>query len=231
MHTCSHFHSRVCFPHAAGMAMQGDMESSSASPAAEPGSASPSANFESLLPQVEEYLESRHINSWHHTLNNHSSTRPKEYGGKLFPSLTECKTFTPPGSASSVWRCVLDLPNSFEPGDGLRVVTEGEADTKDAASDKACRCTFSRLLIDNPEKVVLRPTHWNVSVDELMAHISTLLMESHQALPVHVDARRAQLESEAASERYTDTQAVWERNVADVLRDSLRRHGGSFRPF
>ena len=137
----------------------------------------------------------------------------------------------PPGSASSVWRCVLDLPNSFEPGDGLRVVTEGEADTKDAASDAACRCAFSRLLIDNPEKVVLRPTHWNVSVDELMAHISRLLMEPHQALPVHVKKRKAQFSREAASERYTDTPEVWESRVADLLREILRCHGGSFRPF
>ena len=209
--------------------MQGDMESSSASPAAEPGSASPSANFERLLPQVEQYLELYHKSSWHTTLNNHASTRPKTYGGPLVRCVTECKTFTQPGSASSAWRCVLDLPNSFEPSDGLRLVTEGEAANKDAASEQACRRAFSRLLMERPEKVVLRPAHWKVSLDELMANIP-LPGEPHQALPVHVNERRAQLAREAASERYTDTQAVWESRVADLLREILRRHGGSFRP-
>ena len=77
---------------------------------------------------------------------------------------------------------------------------------------------------------MLRPAHWNVSVDELMADISRLLMEPHQALPVHVKKRSAQLSREAASERYTHAQAEWERRVAAVLREILRCHGGSFCP-
>ena len=209
--------------------MQGDMGPGSSSSAAGPGSASPSAKFESPLLQVVQYLESCHKGSWHTTLNNHASTRPKTYGGRLVQSVRECKTFTPPGSARNAWRCVLDLPNSFEPGDGLRLVTEVEAATKEAADEEACRLAFSRLLMERPGQVVLRPAHWKVSLDELMAKIS-LPGGPHQALPVHVNARRAQLAREAASERYTDTQAVWESRVADLLRQILRRHGGSFRP-
>ena len=64
----------------------------------------------------------------------------------LVPAVTECKTFTPPGPASGAWRCVLELPNSFQPGDGLRLVTEGERATKEAAAEQACRLAFTRLL-------------------------------------------------------------------------------------
>ena len=126
----------------------------SVSAAAGSGSASP--------PTVEQYLESVHSPkvSWHLTLNNHAPTRPKEYGGRLVPAVTQCKTFTPPGSASGAWRCVLDLPNSFEPGDGLQLVTEGDGATKEAASEQACRLAFSRLLMERPGLIVLRPAHW-----------------------------------------------------------------------
>jgi len=124
---------------------------------------------------------------------------------------------------------VLDLPNSFEPGDGLRLVTEGEGATKEAASEQACRLAFTRLLMERPGLVVLRPAHWKVSLDELMANIS-LPGEWHQALPVHVRARRSQLAREAASERYVDANEVWKGRVADLLRQILRRHRGSFDP-
>ena len=140
-------------PYAVGMAIQGDMGPGSASAAAGSGSASP--------PTVEQYRESVHSPtvSWHLTLNNHASTRPKEYGGKLVPAVTQCKTFTPPGDASGVWRCVLDLPNSFESRDGLQHASEGEGATKVAASEQACRLTFTRPLMERPGLVVLRPVH------------------------------------------------------------------------
>ena len=149
-------------PYAVGIAMQGDMGPGSASAAAVPSSASPSASFENLVPEAEEYLESCHKGRWHITLNNHASTRPKQYGGPLVTAVTQRKTFTPPGTASSAWRCVLDLPNSFEPGDGLRLVIEGEGATKEAASEQACRLAFTRLLMERPGLVVLRPVYWKV---------------------------------------------------------------------
>ncbi len=216
------------------MAMQCDMESSSASPAAEPGSASSSANFESLLPQVEQYLESCHKGSWHTTLNSHVSTCPKTLGGPIVRSVTQCQTFTPPGSASGTWRCVLDLPNSFEPGDGLRLVTEIEAVTKDATSEQACRRAFSRLLMGRPEMVVLQPTHWKVSLDELLVNISLPGMP-HQALPVHVNeasefrrqigvlqGQLADMRAEIASVRAAAAAAAATAATARALQDALR---------
>ena len=58
-----------------------------------------------------DYIQQYHVTgiSWHTTLNNHASTRPKAYGGKLVDSLTECKAFeqslgSAPVSDSATWR-------------------------------------------------------------------------------------------------------------------------------
>ena len=62
------------------------------------------AAYEAPLPQlqsltelsaVQDYLEQHHEKriTWHTSLNNHTSTRPREHGGKLFHSVNDCKTF------------------------------------------------------------------------------------------------------------------------------------------
>ena len=98
---------------------------------------------------VEAYLAEHHVStvSWHLTLNNHASTRPKSHGGPLVRAVTDCKTYTrvAPGSASQTfythvapgsasasdsWRCSLDLPNSFTLNDGIRLQTEGYGSTR-----------------------------------------------------------------------------------------------------
>ena len=167
-----------------------------------------SAGFERHLLQVEQYLESQHQGSWHITLNNTTPTPPKDHGGPSVTALTRCKSFTRPRSADRWWQCLLDLPNSFEGGDGLRFVTLGTGDTKSAASEQACRLAFSRLLVERPEWVLLRGPRWKVPTEELMKKLP-LPGGPHHALPVHVNARRAQLANEAASERYTHTEAGW----------------------
>ena len=73
-----------------------------------------SAPVSDRAPQVQMamgYIQQYHATgiSWHTTLNNHASTRPKAYGGKLVDSLTECKTFeqslgSAPVSDSATWR-------------------------------------------------------------------------------------------------------------------------------
>ena len=99
----------------------------STNPGDGPGSASPflQAPSERLLA----YMDSYHNVSvtWHWTLNNHASTRPKIHGGPIVPSITKCKTFTEPGSASASWQCTLDLPNSFAKDDGIRLHVSSEA--------------------------------------------------------------------------------------------------------
>ena len=86
-----------------------------------------------LLSAAEDYIQHYHVPgvSWHMSLNNHASTRPKAHGGKLVHSTTACNKFeqspgNAPGSTSASWRCSLDLPNSFAPGDGRVLHAVGE---------------------------------------------------------------------------------------------------------
>ena len=69
-------------------------------------------------------------------------------------------------------------------------------------------------------QVVLRPAHWNVSIDDLLANMPDSV-PSHQALPVHVDAKRARMDGESAAERFSDPPHVWEGRVVDLLREIL----------
>ena len=184
---------------------------------------------------VEEYLAKHHLGSWHTTLNNHASTRPKMYGGPLVPAVSRCKTFehiapgsasaAAPGSASAAWRCSLDLPNSFTPTDGRRLQTEGYATTKDEASELACRRAVALLLMMEPSQVVLRPKHWRISPSTLLEGLPCT-DTVHQALPVHVAPRSLQAGVEAGRL----TAAEVNDRVAALLRWCLTAHGGSFDP-
>ena len=184
---------------------------------------------------VEEYLAMHHLGTWHITLNNHASTRPKMYGGQLVPSVSQCKTFehiapgsasaAAPGSASAAWRCSLDLPNSFTPTDGQRLQTEGYGITKDEASELACRRAVALLLMMEPSQVVLRPAHWRISPSALLENLPGT-QTVHQALPVHVAPRSLQAGVEAGRL----TAAEVNDRVAALLRWCLTAHGGSFDP-
>ena len=184
---------------------------------------------------VEEYLAKHHLGSWHTTLNNHASTRPKMYGGPLVPAVSRCKTFehiapgsasaAAPGSASAAWRCSLNLPNSFTPTDGRRLQTEGYATTKDEASELACRRAVALLLMMEPSQVVLRPAHWRISPSALLEGLPGT-HTVHQALPVHVAPRSLQAGVEAGRL----TAAEVNDRVAALLRWCLTAHGGSFDP-
>ena len=111
------------------------------------------------LEDVEAYLEQHRVPhiSWHIRLNNHSSTRPQEYGGKVVPSITRCKTFTQMGSGN--WRCDLDMANSFAPGDGIRLQEVAEASSRSEAGKVVWRKALARVLLAYPSQVVLRPGH------------------------------------------------------------------------
>ena len=81
---------------------------------------------------------------------------------------------------------MLDLPNSFTKDDGIRR-----------------RFAFTYLLMENPGQVVLRPAHWNVSIEDLLGNMPDSV-PPHQALPVHVNAKRARMDGEAAADRFSD---------------------------
>ena len=178
------------------------------------------------LEDLEAYLEQHrapHI-SWHIRLNNHSSTRPQAYGGKVVPAITKCKTFTQMGSGT--WRCDLDMANSFAPGDGIRLQEVAEASSKSGAGDLVCRKALARLLLADPSQVVLRPGHWTVSPSELLAGMPGVEPE-HQVLPVHVPIRLR--EANSAQAEGLSTQEIDEK-VAEILRQCLDTHGGQFDP-
>ena len=196
-----------------------------------PGSASPFSDHFDQMPSdgLLAYMESHHRGSWHTTLNNHASTRPKKFGGPTVKSVTACKTFTSTDSASASWKCVLKLPNSFTKGDGIQLCVSSEAPTRNEADEHACRLAFTHLLMRRPSDVVLRPPHWDVSIVDLLENMPTSL-PAHQALPVHVNVKRARMVGESAVERFSDPPDVWEGRAVELLREILTYHGGSFNP-
>ena len=203
----------------------------SGNPGDGPGSASPFSDHFAQAPsdRLLAYMESCHAGSWHLTLNNHASTRPKSYGGTTVPSVSACKTFTPPGSASASWQCVLDLPNSFTKDDGIRLRVSSEAPTKTEADAHACRLAFTHILMESPGQVVLRPAHWNVSIEDLLGNMPGSV-PPHQALPVHANAKRTPMDGESATERLSDppcTATLW---LEELLLKTLACHGGEFDP-
>ena len=89
------------------------------------------------------YMESCHKGLWHWTLNNTTSTRPKDNGGPTVPSVTKCKAHTQPGPASTSWECVLELPNSFAKDDGIRLRVSAKAPTKMRPTSMLAASRFS----------------------------------------------------------------------------------------
>ena len=165
--------------------------------------------------------------SWHITLNNHASTRSRAHGLPLVGAVTRCKTYThvAPGSANAAWRCALHLPHSFKHNDGIHLHTEGYGNTRNAASEDACRQAIIHLLIENPLQVVLQAKHWNVSPQALVAGLPGT-ETAHQALPVRVPTHSR----EAGVEARTMTDAEVDDRVAYIIRRCLHEHGGEFDP-
>ena len=114
------------------------------------------------------------------------------------------------------------MPNSFAPGDGRRVVVTGEGGSKNEASEVACLRAVASLISESPKDFVLRPKHWKVLPDQLLANLPGA-DAGHQALPVHYPARLLHAGEEAHT---PDADA---RMVA-LLRECLDAHGGEFDP-
>ena len=200
-----------------------------------PQLSAPVSDRASQVQMAVDYIQQYHVTdiSWHTTLNNHASTCPKAYGGKLVDSVIACKAFeqslgSAPVSDSATWRCRLVLPNSFARGDGRVLHSTGEGGTKDEASENACRQAIAQLLLADPSQVLLRPKHWTIPPNALLEGLLQRLSVStqHQALPVHVRARVVEAAAEAAS---LSEDQVRER-VTDIIKQCLNAHGGSFDP-
>ena len=109
--------------------------------------------------------------TWHHVLNNTTSTKPKEHGGPVVPAISNCKQFESYGSGSTnpMVRCILKLPNSFIKGDGKVLEVEGVGVTEKEASEDALCGAMVKLLRAEPGNVLLRPGHWKIPAAELIA--------------------------------------------------------------
>ena len=133
------------------------------------------------LHNLETYLQEQHLTStWHHILNNTTSTRPKDFGGPTFPSLEALKqtTMATPG----IHTCTICLPCSFEAGDGEEFAVSATAPSQKQATEAACLSAFATLLMKNKSKVLLRQTHWRCSVADLIVGISAIIDGSCQPL-------------------------------------------------
>ena len=106
------------------------------------------------LEQAKAFLKAHHVKSitWHHVLNNTTSTRPKTHGGKVVRSVTDHKHFEAQGagSATPMIRCTLRLPNSFAPDDGKVLEVTGVGTTRDDASEDACCGAMVQLCCAEP---------------------------------------------------------------------------------
>ena len=100
--------------------------------------------------------------------------------------LTKCMTFVhiELDSASAAWRCSLDLPHSFTPGDGRSVEATGDGKTKGEAVEVACRQCMALLLITCPRDVVLQPSDWWIPPSTLVKELLCTDLVQH-SLPVH----------------------------------------------
>ena len=174
------------------------------------------------LQEMEVYIKTHHQGQWYNTLNNHASTRPKLHGGPIVPSVRECMSVSQNGADTL---CILDMPNSFASGDGRRLQAQGSGNNAKKATENACCQAVAKLLLMEPAKVLLRPAHWKIRPDELLAGLPGA-DTVHQALPVHVPARTSASGEDAA----TLSQAEIDDRVAEILRQCLRAHGGSFDP-
>ena len=150
----------------------------------------------SILMRIKAYISENHNRgvTWHLTLNNTMSTRPKNYGGPVVPSITVAKTFVALGSSSAnpLWQCTLRLPHSFAAGDGRELAATGSATTRKAADEDACCAAMAKLLMKDPGNVVLRPKHWLVSPTVLLKGLAMITNHGgdvvmHQPLAVRTN--------------------------------------------
>ena len=78
----------------------------------------------SLVAATEQILieQKRQTIGWHAILNNATSTRGKNVGGPIFPSLTALTQYK---RRNNRWDSTLHMPCSYEPNDGMRFHATG----------------------------------------------------------------------------------------------------------
>ena len=127
--------------------------------------------------------------------------------------------------------CRIVLPNSYAPGDGRAVAAAARAPTKGEADEEACLAVFAFLRADRAglPHVLLRPAHWNVSIEALLEDIGRIAEPRLRYQPLAVNQRAAASGAMAAGGLQNVPEANLER-AADAIRLCLRAHGGEFAP-
>ena len=219
-----YFPAAMTTPAALAQAPQGAASGAVAPPQRAASGAVPLAAIRSLLQQAKE-----DHTSWHTILNYHASKRPKKHGGRLCRSLRDHQVFGRVGVLGAMHSCRLVLENSYAPEDGMVVRAECNAFTRRAADEYVCYDIFAQLCNsrDCLHKVVLRPAHWKVPIEALLADIGLLVnpWETYQPLAVHYSAGAATFAGALANV----PEANLER-TAELIRLCLRAHGDDFDP-
>ena len=177
------------------------------------------------------FLKEQHVASvtWHHLLNNTTSTKPKEHGGPVVPAISKLKQFEPygSGSANPMIRCTLKLRNSFIKDDGKVLEVEGVGATETEESEDACCGAMVKLLRAEPGNVVLRPGHWKIPATELIGGLLKITSNDqtgieHQPLAVRSGRGGPPVETLTGDDN--------RKAVDQVIRRCLETHDGSFDP-
>ena len=178
------------------------------------------------LAALEEWLQSqlKDKRTWHNILNLTTSTRPKVNGGALFRSLTDV---TQQAREGKQHKCTMTLPCAFEHGDGLGFTVSALANTASQAHELACRKALTKLLSLDAGRVVLRPTSWHCTEEDIVQHFAQVLgTDMHQPLAVpEPRASRSAYEAPEAGE-----EAEREQAIVKLLRECLENEDGKCDP-
>ena len=169
------------------------------------------------LAALEEWLQSqlKDKRTWHNMLNLTTSTRPKVNGGALFRSLSDV---TQQAREGQQHKCTMTLPCAFEHGDGLGFTVSALANTGSQAHELACRKALTKLLSLDAGRVVLRPTSWHCTEEDIVQHFAQVLgTDMHQ--PLAVPEPRASRSAYKAPE--AGKEAEREQAILDLLGECI----------
>ena len=116
------------------------------------------AEVQDKLEAVVDLIDSLHRRNikWYFTLNNTTSTRPDEHGGRVVTSMGQLRDFQP--LADGRVACTLSLPYLTATG-RFELQARGEGNERRAASEECCKRMVVNMLAANPRGFTLREKH------------------------------------------------------------------------
>ena len=112
----------------------------------------------------------------------------------------------------------MTFPCAFEHGDGLGFTVSALANTALQAHELACHKAFTKLLSLDAGRVVLRPTSWHCTEEDIVQHFAQVLgTDMHQ--PLAVPEPRASRSAYKAPE--AGQEAEREQAILDLLRECI----------